>query len=358
MDSLGIADGLNRFRYCKSNPISNMDIRGLQTEGTVGTTRGIAESKRKAANEISRILGEMAHHPEQYPNVTEAAKAAMRAEMNSLNREAGKLEQHADVETEKHMFGLKMTALVGITVVLAPAIPVLAAGAEALSVAAYEGTIGPAISALQAGWQAKAAGITGALYAAGPHLQRFANNVINFFDEGNVMSSSVAVMEHAASSVLGKFKVTQFGIRTVSTTVEELTGRNLHMSNMAPGNRPLAGLSKQELHELYLAEIKKFGEQNVKLLKDKIIHRHHLLPQEFREEFEALDLDIEKFTVWLEESVHLNHYHGGAENGGLWNKAWKDFFEKNKENRNLSASDVLKKLDELNKQWETLKHKL
>ncbi len=119
---------------------------------------------------------------------------------------------------------------------------------------------------------------------------------------------------------------------------------------------PLSGLTQQQLRDLYIAELEKFGEENVKISKGKILHKHHLLPQEkeLKERFEALGLDIEKFTVWLEASVHLNHYHGGTRDGGLWNETWKDFF---KNNPNACACDVLEQLDKMNTQWETDRHK-
>jgi RHS repeat-associated protein len=114
---------------------------------------------------------------------------------------------------------------------------------------------------------------------------------------------------------------------------------------------PLKGLTKKQAHELYLELMKEFGEQNVKILPSgEVIHRHHLLPREFADRFEALGLDIEKYTVWLKDSVHLNHYHGGAKNGGLWNETWKEFFEKNP---NACACEVLDQLDEMNRQWNT-----
>ena len=61
---------------------------------------------------------------------------------------------------------------------------------------------------------------------------------------------------------------------------------------------------------------------------DRTWHWHHLLPQEFRAQFEKAAIDIDQYLVRLDPETHLKHVHGGAPEGGLWNQAWQDFFDK------------------------------
>jgi RHS repeat-associated protein len=122
IDPSGIADGLNRYRYCKCNPISNVDRLGLQAQGTVGTTSGIAASKTRKAEDIGWRLGQMAHHPEQYPTVTEETKSAMRAEMHALIMDASRLERNVGERKAEAEFGLKVTLAAGGLAVGAPAV--------------------------------------------------------------------------------------------------------------------------------------------------------------------------------------------------------------------------------------------
>lgn len=130
VDPLGIGDGVNLFRYGRCNPVSNTDGSGLQTQGTVGTTRGIAQSKRSAAAEKTRLLGDMARRPEQYPNVSEETKAAMRAERAALDAEAGRLEQYASIESDFHKsVGLPVTIAGGAAVIFFAAGGLAAGGA-------------------------------------------------------------------------------------------------------------------------------------------------------------------------------------------------------------------------------------
>ena len=73
-------------------------------------------------------------------------------------------------------------------------------------------------------------------------------------------------------------------------------------------------------------------------------HDHHLLPRQFRSLFEIAGIDIEKFRTWLNPKTHLKDVHGGAAGGGLWNLAWKEFFQKNAA---FTPAEVLKKLADL-----------
>jgi RHS repeat-associated protein len=98
-DPAGIADGLNRYRYARCNPIANSDRGGGQT---IGVQRGLAALNRRDIAEKQRLLSHMAHHPEQYPTVTEETKRALRAEISALERSAGKLEAEASEREDFH----------------------------------------------------------------------------------------------------------------------------------------------------------------------------------------------------------------------------------------------------------------
>ncbi len=74
------------------------------------------------------------------------------------------------------------------------------------------------------------------------------------------------------------------------------------------------------------------------------LERHHLLPRQFREYFEAagLNIDAPEFVVELPRDVHRlkpNGLHTGPEN---WNKLWGDFFI---ENPNAGREAILAHLD-------------
>jgi RHS repeat-associated protein len=98
-DPAGIADGLNRYRYARCNPVANSDTGGTQSAGVL---RGLAGLDRRDLAEKQRILSHMAHHPEQYPTVTEETKAALRAEISALERGAGQLEAEAAEREDFH----------------------------------------------------------------------------------------------------------------------------------------------------------------------------------------------------------------------------------------------------------------
>jgi RHS repeat-associated protein len=77
-------------------------------------------------------------------------------------------------------------------------------------------------------------------------------------------------------------------------------------------------------------------------------HEHHMLPREFKQFFEAVGLNIEKFKIWLNPKTHLSDVHGGAPGGGLWNLAWDLFFQKNPA---YTPAQVLNQLANLRKSF-------
>lgn len=72
--------------------------------------------------------------------------------------------------------------------------------------------------------------------------------------------------------------------------------------------------------------------------------RHHLLPQQFREQFTKAGLNIEEFTVNLPKELHRlkpGGLHTGSRN---WNKQWRKFFQ---ENPNATKSEILQHLEKM-----------
>ena len=57
-------------------------------------------------------------------------------------------------------------------------------------------------------------------------------------------------------------------------------------------------------------------------------HGHHGFPQEFRNEFDALGIDIDNYKYKLKAEYHLQRVHGSnrGRNGGPFNRFWEEFF--------------------------------
>lgn len=67
---------------------------------------------------------------------------------------------------------------------------------------------------------------------------------------------------------------------------------------------------------------------------------HHIFPQQFRELFQKMGIDIDKFTVSVpQNTTHLKGIHGNGFNQmpGSWNKQWSQFF---KDNPGATAKDA------------------
>jgi hypothetical protein len=73
-----------------------------------------------------------------------------------------------------------------------------------------------------------------------------------------------------------------------------------------------------------------------RLLPVRPLHKHHLLPQQFRQWFANRGIDIEKYKIYLDETTHLRGVHGrGIVSGhpdfpGRWNKRWEEFINANR----------------------------
>jgi RHS repeat-associated protein len=72
---------------------------------------------------------------------------------------------------------------------------------------------------------------------------------------------------------------------------------------------------------------------------------HHLLPQrsDLAGEFAARGINVHKFTMQIPKGAHMQ-IHKGAPRGGVWNKAWENYF---KENPDATAEDIYKFTGEL-----------
>ncbi|MBX3329345.1 MAG: DUF2380 domain-containing protein [Nitrospira sp.] len=82
----------------------------------------------------------------------------------------------------------------------------------------------------------------------------------------------------------------------------------------------------------------------IKIGSKTAIERHHLLPIQFKKQFERAGLDIEQFTVDLSKAEHRlkpDGLHTGANN---WNQQWKDFF---KDRPDRTQAEILGQLERM-----------
>ena len=80
--------------------------------------------------------------------------------------------------------------------------------------------------------------------------------------------------------------------------------------------------------------------------KSGIIEQHHLLPQQFKKQFEKAGLDIEDYKIPLDKADHRlkpDGLHTGENN---WNKQWSDFF---RDNPDATKPEILNQLDKMQK---------
>jgi RHS repeat-associated protein len=68
-----------------------------------------------------------------------------------------------------------------------------------------------------------------------------------------------------------------------------------------------------------------------RLLSAPKYHKHHIFPEAFGKYFERAQIDINKYTIEIEQSTHLRGVHGRGmgDMPGRWNAAWKQFFTEN-----------------------------
>jgi hypothetical protein len=80
------------------------------------------------------------------------------------------------------------------------------------------------------------------------------------------------------------------------------------------------------------------------------VDKHHLLPQQFKSEFERVGLNIEDYKVELPRDFHKDiHGRGGGEAWtNSWNQQWKRFF---RGNPNPTATEILRRLETMKKEF-------
>lgn len=80
--------------------------------------------------------------------------------------------------------------------------------------------------------------------------------------------------------------------------------------------------------------------------KTGIIEQHHLLPQQFKNQFQKAGLDIEKYKIPLDKADHRlkpDGLHTGSNN---WYKQWSNFFG---QYPNATKPEILNQLDKMQK---------
>ena len=76
-------------------------------------------------------------------------------------------------------------------------------------------------------------------------------------------------------------------------------------------------------------------------------HVHHLMPQNRRGWFRGHGIDIDHFTVILDQNSHQNVIHKGW-GGGKWNAEWDEWIERN---GNASADEIKNKMISMMKEY-------
>lgn len=66
------------------------------------------------------------------------------------------------------------------------------------------------------------------------------------------------------------------------------------------------------------------------------IHYHHIYPQQYRGFFEGLGINIDQWTVAVDEKIHLKYIHSESK----WNEMWKAWIEEHE--GEVTADEVLK----------------
>ena len=82
----------------------------------------------------------------------------------------------------------------------------------------------------------------------------------------------------------------------------------------------------------------------------EVVEGHHLLPTQFKPQFEAAGLKIEDFIIPLDKSTHRLK-PGGIHTGPFedsWNGQWKQFFDIQKDR---SAEEILEHLKKMRKHF-------
>jgi len=92
------------------------------------------------------------------------------------------------------------------------------------------------------------------------------------------------------------------------------------------------------IREVAKKEIVTHETEQLLLEAPKILHKHHIFPQQFRGWFKAKGIMIDEWCVQVGKDLHLKILHAGAK-GGVWNERWIKFMA---ENPKASASQIFK----------------
>lgn len=83
----------------------------------------------------------------------------------------------------------------------------------------------------------------------------------------------------------------------------------------------------------------------------EVIHRHHVLPQQFKSWFNKQGIkNIDAYTVEVSSQTHLKGVHGSGLGNlpGQWNQKWSEFI---KTNPNASPSEIFNQAEGMLKQY-------
>ena len=149
------------------------------------------------------------------------------------------------------------------------------------------------------------------------------------------------------STVFNTSTLAKFGGPILAVGVTNTPSSDIPSSDSPSGKPKLQTQSPKQQQRIEIEQALKNYKKPITRMPESP-HLHHLLPREFKEFFERLQIDIEKFKVWLDPKTHLKDVHGGAGGGGLWNQTWADFI---RTTVNPTVSQVMGQLKKMRKSF-------
>lgn len=136
------------------------------------------------------------------------------------------------------------------------------------------------------------------------------------------------------------------GVGFIATDIVTAGAGSLVIGSIKTGGKALL---KYEIKQAAAAAAK--GGEQLLLTAGKL-HKHHVLPQQFRKWFAQRGIsNIDDYAVQIGQSTHLKGVHGkglGAQLPGDWNKQWSYFI---KTNPNASPSEIFHHAEGLLKRY-------
>jgi len=132
--------------------------------------------------------------------------------------------------------------------------------------------------------------------------------------------------------------VAQIGIIVAETVVSGGAGAapGIAARKAAPGAIAKAGeyvvekvVERNIAREVVGTTLKNANSVNSARIGSTAVEEHHLLPRQFKAQFDRAGLDVERFTINLSKAEHRlkpDGLHTGSDN---WNANWKEFFQLN-----------------------------